>query len=197
MRVCLFEDSHVWAFAPLILTRTLFELPCGRSALGLKQISGLDCRELGMRVRPALAASCRLRWPDVPINDDEWLRAGPLLLVNGRWLPGRTKLNGSQPVIGSIGKQAAYLFADGARAKALSHRNLEGLLERWANELPCRPAGGRLLNRLWDLVELNAELLRTDNERSEDVRFPSARAGASAAAADKTAAGTVHRWRAA
>src|SRR5262245_43401342 len=87
MRLCLFEDRGARDLEPLTQTRPAFDLLCGSSSLTDKLIRTLPGAELGLLVRPELADLVRHERPGVPVNDPHWLRAGPVVLVNGRWLP--------------------------------------------------------------------------------------------------------------
>src|ERR1700694_6049598 len=92
MRVCLFED-HANDLEPLSLTRPVFQLVCGRTCLGWKQLRALAPSEYGLVVRPHLAELARLDQPALPVNDPTWIRAGATVFVNGRWLPPEGQFN--------------------------------------------------------------------------------------------------------
>ena len=91
MRVCIVEDKAVTDLEPLTLTRPAFELILGASSLEDKiaQTFGCDRSPVlrGSIVRPQLAAVLRERDPNAAINDRNWLGCGPVLVVNGRWVP--------------------------------------------------------------------------------------------------------------
>ncbi|HZT79774.1 MAG TPA: putative sugar nucleotidyl transferase, partial [Gemmataceae bacterium] len=109
MRVCLFEDRGAATLEPLALTRPAFDLLCGQTSLGGKQCQYFAPCEVGVLVRPFLADVCRLQRPATPVNDLAWLRAGPTVLVNGRWLPpaaGFTEL--PDPCVALVGDEVAY-----------------------------------------------------------------------------------------
>src|SRR5262249_5888334 len=109
MRVCLFEDRGVLDLEPLTLTRPVFELLCGLTPLGDKQRRHFASTQVGFLVRPELADLCRLRHPGTPVNDAAWLRAGPVVLVNGRWLPDSSVApDTSKPCVGLVGGETAY-----------------------------------------------------------------------------------------
>src|SRR5205814_2094050 len=86
MRICLFEQKPE-TLEPLSLTRPVFDLVCGITTLGDKQRLHFGSSDWGALLRPGLINLQRLRRPGVPTNDASWLQAGPLVLVNGRWLP--------------------------------------------------------------------------------------------------------------
>src|SRR6185369_8449705 len=87
MRVCLFEDRLVLDLEPLSLTRPAFDLLCGCTTLAEKQFRAFAATERGAIVRSSLAVLTRQNHPHLRVNDPGWLAAGPVLLVNSRWLP--------------------------------------------------------------------------------------------------------------
>jgi UDP-N-acetylglucosamine diphosphorylase/glucosamine-1-phosphate N-acetyltransferase len=167
MRVCLFEDRGALCLEPLTLTRPVFDLLCGQTSLGHKQ-----CRAFGpdgqvvlaALVRPHLADLVRLRSPGAAVNDFAWLRAGPVVLVNGRWLPPvGARVDASIPGVGVTDDEVAYAVLDPKRLHGCSADTLDDCLETWKATLPRRPAGGQLVQYLWDLVEHNAEQIALDH----------------------------------
>jgi hypothetical protein len=115
MRVCLFEDHCALDLEPLSLTRPVFALLCGLTSLAAKQSRFFPPGPRGFLVRPYLADLCRLHFPAVPINDLAWLRAGPTILINGRWLPPSgphplTEL--SCPSVALVHDEVAYAIVD-------------------------------------------------------------------------------------
>src|SRR4051794_11161753 len=109
MRVCLFEDGGVGNLEPLTLNRPAFELICGMSTLGSKQCRYFAPCELGVMVRSPLADACRLQQPATKVNDVSWLRSGPTILVNSRWLPpAGTAAALNTPCVALVGDQIAY-----------------------------------------------------------------------------------------
>jgi UDP-N-acetylglucosamine diphosphorylase/glucosamine-1-phosphate N-acetyltransferase len=89
------------------------------------------------------------------------------VLVNGRWLPppgSVTALFG--PCLGMVGKEVAYAIVGPDRLADCSSHTLGACLETWKHTLPQRPAGGRLITYLWELVECNSEQLGLDFQQS-------------------------------
>src|ERR1022692_3398798 len=86
MHLCLFED-RAEQFEPLSLTRPVFDLCCGMATLAQKIVRHLAPPVWGVLLRPLLEDIYRLQHPHVAVNDADWLRADPLVLANGRWLP--------------------------------------------------------------------------------------------------------------
>src|SRR5579871_5201817 len=165
MRVCLFEDRGVLDCEPLSLTRPVFELLCGLTSLGAKQSRFFPPGPRGVLIRPHLADLYRLNTTALPVNDLAWLRAGPTILVNGRWLPPSIPLpiaDLSSPCVAWIGEEVAYAIVEPEHLADCSANTLEDCLTTWKAMLPQRPAGGRLVRFLWELVQHNGEQLRAD-----------------------------------
>src|SRR5581483_9487847 len=145
VRLCHFEDQAAGNLEPLSITRPVFELLCGLSSLADKQRRSFGYPEVGMLVRPHLAPVFHLQRPDTPVNDLAWLRAGPTILVNGRWLPPQEHAPSiSEPCIGMVGQEVAYACVAPEQLTACSPNTLDDCLETWKSHLPVRPAGGRM-----------------------------------------------------
>jgi UDP-N-acetylglucosamine diphosphorylase / glucose-1-phosphate thymidylyltransferase / UDP-N-acetylgalactosamine diphosphorylase / glucosamine-1-phosphate N-acetyltransferase / galactosamine-1-phosphate N-acetyltransferase len=165
MRVCLFEDQAVLDLEPLSLTRPVFDLLCGLDSLAAKQRRAFGEGEAGALVRPYLAGLLRARQPRLPVNDLAWLRAGVTVLVNGRWLPPSTPpADAPGPCVAMVGDEVAYAVVPPDRLAACAPNTVDDCLEMWKGTLPLRPAGGRLVRYLWDLVQANAEQIGRDYE---------------------------------
>jgi UDP-N-acetylglucosamine diphosphorylase/glucosamine-1-phosphate N-acetyltransferase len=163
MRICLFEDDVVDHLEPLALTRPAFDLLCGLHSLGTKQCRYFAPGEVGLLVRPYLAPLVRLQRPGTPVNDLSWLRAGPTVLVNGRWLPpagAATDLGG--PCVGLVEGQVAYAVLHPDKLTYCSPQTVADCLPTWTATLPHRPAGGQLVKYPWELVDFNAPQLVRD-----------------------------------
>ncbi|MFN4259614.1 MAG: putative sugar nucleotidyl transferase [Gemmataceae bacterium] len=167
MQICLYEDRGVANLEPLTLTRPVFDLLCGQTALASKQCRWFAPCQVGVLVRPYLADLVRQQQPTLPVNDLHWLRGQPTVLVNGRWLPppgAAFNLNG--PGVAMIGDEVAYAVVNPELLTYCSLHTLEDCLEKWKTQLPRHPAGGRFIRYLWELVELNAEQLRLDFQQA-------------------------------
>jgi UDP-N-acetylglucosamine diphosphorylase / glucose-1-phosphate thymidylyltransferase / UDP-N-acetylgalactosamine diphosphorylase / glucosamine-1-phosphate N-acetyltransferase / galactosamine-1-phosphate N-acetyltransferase len=165
MRVCLFEDRGALDLEPLSLTRPVFELLCGLTSLAAKQSRFFPPGPRGVLVRPYLADLYRLTTPALPVNDLAWLRAGPAILVNGRWLPPSIPLpiaEISQPCVGLVDGEVAYAVVDPEQWADCSADTLDDCLTTWKATLPHRSAGGRLFRYLWELVQHNGEQILAD-----------------------------------
>jgi UDP-N-acetylglucosamine diphosphorylase/glucosamine-1-phosphate N-acetyltransferase len=165
MRVCLFEDRGVSDLEPLTLTRPAFDLLCGQTSLAVKQCRAFAASAVGALVRPLLAELCRLESPGVAVNDLGWLRAGPTVLVNGRWLPpANLAADVTEPHLGLVGDQVAYVVLNPDHLTGCSPNTLDDCLESWKATLPHRPTGGRLYRFLWEIVHHNGEQILQDWE---------------------------------
>ena len=161
MRICIFEDSGVALLEPLALTRPAFALWCGARPVIERHRAIAGAAECGLWVRPELVELCRIQYPDLPINDEAWLRRGPAVLVNARWLPDEAPLDPT-PGVGLAHTQVAYLaMAEGA-APPEEPDALDRWLLGWRRRLPQRDAGGMMLNYLWDHVDHNGTMIGRD-----------------------------------
>jgi UDP-N-acetylglucosamine diphosphorylase/glucosamine-1-phosphate N-acetyltransferase len=171
-RTCHFEDRAVLDLEPLTLTRPAFDLLCGQTTLAAKQLRVFPTRERGLLVRPHLAEVLRLRTRAV--NDLAWLHAGPTVLVNGRWLPASAEpLDVLEQHVGLCDDEVAYAVVERAGLADVTSDTLEEHLQRWKKTLPCRPASGRLVRHLWELVDLNGEEITRDWQSSTELCVPS------------------------
>ena len=162
MRVCLFEDRSVAGLEPLTLTRPAFDLLCGCTSLADKQLRAFAPRETGALVRPHLAALTQQLRASWHINDLAWLRSGPVVLVNARWMPDRGVELPSSACVGLVGEEVAYAVLTPAELLECSPFTIDHYLDRWRNTLPAFRAGGRIVRHLWDLVEHNGDAIRDD-----------------------------------
>ena len=167
MRICLFEDARAAWLEPLSLTRPVFDLRCGLTTLGGKLWRLMPGAPGGVLVRPHLAESYRETHPGLPVNDLRWLCEASVLLVNGRWIPGAGEATPSipgvdfAPLFGTVGPEIAWAVLRSSHLRRLNFDNLVGSLASLAKTSTCRPAGGTMVGRLWELVERNgAEILR-------------------------------------
>ena len=163
MRLCTFEDAHVGGLDPLALARPAFDLRCGLNTLLEKQVRALRPTTVGAFVRPQLARLTGLVHPLLTVNESAWLLAGPVVLVNARWLPPpRFQLPAHGPFVATVDDEVAYaVLAPDDLADANPH-NLDECLTRWRTRLYTRPALGRLASRLWDLVDWNGDEIAAD-----------------------------------
>ncbi|MHB1424614.1 MAG: putative sugar nucleotidyl transferase [Gemmataceae bacterium] len=167
MLIRVFEDAGVKNLHPLTLTRPAFDLRCGAVSLLERMERCLPERVSGALVRPELADLCRLNNPQLQVRgstatedrgEDELI-----LLVNARWLaPAEALVLPAGPAVGGIGEQAAYALVPSSALNGLSTAQLSWHLTEWRHKLPNHPAGGRMIDYPWDLVEHNGAALEDD-----------------------------------
>jgi UDP-N-acetylglucosamine diphosphorylase/glucosamine-1-phosphate N-acetyltransferase len=164
MRLCIFEDNSVDFLEPLALTRPAFDLRCGAGTL-LDRQRRLFCNpETGAWLRPNLVDFALLSHADMPLNDDDWLKQGKVTLVNSRWLAPNDVLNDREtPRVGMVGEQVAYVVAPSFEWADLSD-GVDDFLARCRHHLPNTPAGGVMLDFLWDFIDHNGETIADDVE---------------------------------
>jgi UDP-N-acetylglucosamine diphosphorylase / glucose-1-phosphate thymidylyltransferase / UDP-N-acetylgalactosamine diphosphorylase / glucosamine-1-phosphate N-acetyltransferase / galactosamine-1-phosphate N-acetyltransferase len=175
MRVCLFEDRSVLDLEPLSLTRPAFDLLCGLSSLAEKQRSYFVAATAGALVRPHLADVCRINYPDLAVNDLAWLRAGPVALVNARWLPpAGTAVRVDEPCVALVDDEVAYAVVGPEHLAYCSANTMEDCVAAWKATLPQRTAGGRLFRHLWEMVEESPRQAFADWKQSPVEHRPAA-----------------------
>jgi UDP-N-acetylglucosamine diphosphorylase / glucose-1-phosphate thymidylyltransferase / UDP-N-acetylgalactosamine diphosphorylase / glucosamine-1-phosphate N-acetyltransferase / galactosamine-1-phosphate N-acetyltransferase len=179
MRICLFEDHGVFDLEPLTLTRPVFDLICGASSLAQRQGRYFRPSSVGTLVRPCLASLSREQDPHLPVNDPVWLGVGPVVLVNGRWLPpaddGGFVLVPFEPCLGMAGDEVAWAVVEPQHLIGCTPLNLPHFLDDWKQMLPWREASGQLIGRPWELVEQNREILMADFQLFESQTAPAER----------------------
>jgi UDP-N-acetylglucosamine diphosphorylase/glucosamine-1-phosphate N-acetyltransferase len=163
MRICIFEDGGVPLLEPLTLTRPAFDLLCGAETLRQRQRRALAAADIGAWLRPGLVELWRGLHPELPINDAAWWRERPAVLVNARWLPdGPVALDASLPHVGLVGKQVAFAVVPSEEVPPTGLEAFDAWLALWKDRLPTVPAGGAMLDYLWDVVDRNGEALIRD-----------------------------------
>jgi UDP-N-acetylglucosamine diphosphorylase/glucosamine-1-phosphate N-acetyltransferase len=173
MRVCLIDDRAAADLEPLTLTRPAFALLCGQTSLAHKQLHYFRAAQVGAAVRPHLAGVLRLEAPGWAVNDPAWLAGGAAVVVNGRWLPpAAADVEVSRPHVGLADDEPAYAVVGPDCLAGCPPEALEEKLEEWKKKLPCRPAGGRLFRRLWEVVAANGEQIARDAPPTGDGPSP-------------------------
>jgi UDP-N-acetylglucosamine diphosphorylase/glucosamine-1-phosphate N-acetyltransferase len=168
MRLCLVEDNAAAGLEPLTLTRPVFDLRLGSSTLGEKIArafgGGPKPLRLGAVVRPHLVAVQRARDPGTATNDRGWLAGGPVVVVNGRWVPpdGFVPPGGPHPWLGLCEGQPACALVGPDRANGITPNTIGDWFEELAARLGGRELGGEWIGRPWDLVARNADHLARD-----------------------------------
>lgn len=166
MRVAVYEDGLVDRLEPLSLTRPVYELLCGTGPLLDSQRRAFAADEVGVSVRPGLAAAAAEARPGVPVNDVDWLTAGPVVVVNARWLP-PADFAAMPPGahVGLCGGRLAYASLTPRELCCCDLHALESCLRQWGESLPAVEAGGQMLDYPWDLVDANADRIAADAAR--------------------------------
>jgi UDP-N-acetylglucosamine diphosphorylase / glucose-1-phosphate thymidylyltransferase / UDP-N-acetylgalactosamine diphosphorylase / glucosamine-1-phosphate N-acetyltransferase / galactosamine-1-phosphate N-acetyltransferase len=166
MRVCLFEDRRVEDLEPLTLTRPAHDLLCGLGSLAGKQWRYFAPCSAGVLVRPDLANLQRQR-SGIAVNDLAWLRSGPAILVNSRWLPppGSTA-DLSRPCVATVADEVAYAVVAQEHLALCSPETMDECTESWKSTLLRREAGGTMVRHLWELVDRNGEQIILDHEQT-------------------------------
>ena len=159
MRIGVFEDAAVDLLEPIALTRAAFSLRCGAGTLFERQRRVLGAEEVGAWVRPELAELTRLDYPTLAINDKDWRSQ---VWLNARWLPPvHLRLDLDTPHVGMLGETVAYVV--GAPADLSEWPGgVAAWLDLCQDRLRHTPAGGMLLEYLWDAVDHNGQAICED-----------------------------------
>ena len=166
MRIAFFEDDGADGFAPIALTRPVFELLCGQFSLRERLIRFLDVHEWGAFIRPYLEPTYREFSPEAFVNDSVWLGEEPTLLINARWLPTsesieQLKTVGSD-VAGFCGETLAFLVVDPFESSLLSNSEWSDPLLKIAGTRSSVQADGKVVSHPWDLIDFNPGQLEAD-----------------------------------
>ncbi|MDA1163839.1 MAG: putative sugar nucleotidyl transferase [Planctomycetota bacterium] len=171
MRIAIFEDDGSDGFAPIALTRPVFELLCGQFSLRERLIRRLDVHEWGVFIRSYLEQSYREFSPEAFVNDCVWLGEEPTLLINGRWLPSPEAIeqladvgNGDSgnDIAGFCGNTLAFLLVEPFESSLLSNTDwAEPLLKIAGTRNPVQ-VEGKVASHPWDLIDFNSDQLEAD-----------------------------------
>lgn len=163
MRIALFEDGAARDFAPIALLRPVFDLLCGHFGARERALEFLPVRDWGGFVRNELTDVYREEHPGCHVNDVDWLRAGPTLLLNGRWLADPKSLTKITPdTVGVVDGIVVYLTLDPLEVALLTGDNWDEALPQIARTRRRVNASGKLACYPWDLVHHNPDQLRAD-----------------------------------
>jgi UDP-N-acetylglucosamine diphosphorylase/glucosamine-1-phosphate N-acetyltransferase len=118
----------------------------------------------GAVIRPYLRDVRRARDPHTAINDRDWLARGPVLVVNGRWVPpaGFAAPDPHGPWLGLCGGHPACALVGPDEALALEPGGVDAWFEALLPRLKGRELGGDWIDRPWDIVARNAEHVARD-----------------------------------
>jgi UDP-N-acetylglucosamine diphosphorylase/glucosamine-1-phosphate N-acetyltransferase len=175
MRLCLVEDHAVAGLEPLTLTRTIFDLMLGGGTLGAKIARafgvGPGPQRRGVVIRPYLAGVQKLRDPHTAINDRDWLARGPVVVVNGRWVPPARFVPPPPrgPWLGLCDGQPACAMVGPGEAVGLDPHGVASWFDEIASRYGGEEIGGAWINRPWDLVACNADHVVRDFEANGKV----------------------------
>ncbi len=173
MRIAFFEDSAASGFAPIALTRPVFELVCGQFSLRERLVRFLDVHDWGAVVRPYLAETYREEHPEAHVNDFHWLASEPTLLINGRWLPSPEAINqlssATEEQVGVVGDTIAFMLLEPIEAALLNESDFDDTVHKIATAKQAIQVDGHVAERPWDLVDLNPELLIADFQRRREL----------------------------
>ncbi|MCA9053310.1 MAG: hypothetical protein KDA75_05700, partial [Planctomycetaceae bacterium] len=162
-RIAFFEDHLAPNFSPIALLRPVFELRCGHFSVRERMLSQAADSDWGVCLRPWLQETYALKHPSAHVNDEAWLRGGPTLFLNGRWLGDPGSLTSvTEDAVGTVEGEVAWLLVDPDEAALIDPQNCDDALARIAAGRRPVPAGGTMLNYPWDLVHHNAEQLGRD-----------------------------------
>ncbi len=167
MQIALYEDAASRQFAPIALTRPVFELVCGhfsqRERLQTWRTSLKEADVWGAFVRPDLVETYCETQPGFQINALKWLYKESTLLINGRWLGDPQSLKNLSPDdVAIVGETVVALWLDPQEAPLITLENWDQTIAELARirnrvELP-----GTVLNRPWDVVHRNADQITAD-----------------------------------
>jgi UDP-N-acetylglucosamine diphosphorylase / glucose-1-phosphate thymidylyltransferase / UDP-N-acetylgalactosamine diphosphorylase / glucosamine-1-phosphate N-acetyltransferase / galactosamine-1-phosphate N-acetyltransferase len=175
MRLCLVEDGAVTALEPLSLTRPVFDLMLGSRTLGQKaaRAFGVDWNSTrrGALVRSHLVGPQRASDPKNAVNDHAWLTRGPVVVVNGRWVPPADfqAPHVRRPMVGLCDGQVACAWVGPGQAMGLELHKVDDWFDEMASDLDVVDVGGEWICRPWDLVAKNADHLTRDFATSKKV----------------------------
>ncbi len=164
MRILLIEDPQTENLSPVALLRPVFELVCGRDSLRRRLQRWFPYADFGAWIRPWLVDAYGEEQPNLHVNDPEWLQQGPVLLINGRWLPERrlTALDFVTHQAGFLNGVPAWSMIAGHDLAEILLGDLQSSLAQFAKAQRSIPATGILIQYPWDLVSNNSSQLVRD-----------------------------------
>lgn len=163
MRVVLFEDECAGNFAPIALTRPVFELLCGHFCVRDRVLRSLPVTQWGALCRDHLVDAYHEAHPEAHLNDRAWLARESTLLINGRWLCAMQDLPRCDPdAAGIIDGEVAWLTLDPLETTVLFARELSDGIAQIARTRRRVKSPGRLAKYPWDLVDQCGEQNRLD-----------------------------------
>ena len=172
--ICIFEDSRLDTFLPLVHTRPVFELLCGCFTF-VERIALLHPEsQINLVVRDFLKPLCQNRYELSFINSIEFTQK--TLFVNGRTFYSKAlkakALAAPENLIVFSGNDVAMIVADGAflqevlpflRQRTLSKETLL-VIARKHNNIEVIEENGCVSTSIWKLIERNGEQILSDLE---------------------------------
>jgi UDP-N-acetylglucosamine diphosphorylase / glucose-1-phosphate thymidylyltransferase / UDP-N-acetylgalactosamine diphosphorylase / glucosamine-1-phosphate N-acetyltransferase / galactosamine-1-phosphate N-acetyltransferase len=166
MRIAFFEDDGADGFAPIALTRPVFELICGQFSLRERLIRFLDVHEWGVFIRPYLEQTYREFSPEAFVNDCVWLGEEPTLLINARWLPTPDAIEHlssvENNVAGFCGDTLAFLLVEPFESSLITDTEWAEPLLKIAGTRGEVQAAGKVASHPWNLIDFNSDQLKAE-----------------------------------
>ncbi|MGE5193131.1 MAG: putative sugar nucleotidyl transferase, partial [Deltaproteobacteria bacterium] len=139
------------------------ELRCGHFTVRERVIRSLAVTEWGVFLRDALRDVYREQHPEARINDAAWLRQGPTLFINGRWLTDAAALEAVESgTAGVVDGVVVHATVEPAEATVFDSRDWESAIYQIARTRRRVAAAGTLVSHPWELVEQNAAQIASD-----------------------------------
>ncbi len=170
-RIALFEDESWRRFQPLSLLRPVFELCCGQGSVRERLQRHVEDVEWGALVREELGDVYREEQADIAVNDFDWLRQAPTLLLNGRWLCDPEQVETlveealTEDTVGVIDGVPVSLTLRPDDVDSVASDGWDTALQSLAASRRAVPLPGTLLSSPWQLIEQNREWLVADYAR--------------------------------
>ena len=165
MRLVLFDclTPQRINFHPLVLSRPIFELRCGMTALGDKMVAKVGASDVACFVPPYMAEAYRAK-TGRPVNDAATLNGDDLLLVNGRVKAAEFAVVAAGPSQVAVDPRGEVLYARIAKGDLgkLKADSIDALLDSAQTVLPAARELPAAWNYTWDLVLANPQQLLLD-----------------------------------
>lgn len=170
--ICIFEDEHYVNFLPLVYTRPVYELICGKTTLKEKITRCFPRMTINLHCRSYLAPVLKKSFPNVPVNR---LSGQSCLFINGRILP---EENLSAILSREKAEEMVFLKDDEIAAVRIEGQKLKEVkkvlrqepmklswqLKQFIPGLPKKKLGRevKLARYLWELVNQNSCWIKKD-----------------------------------
>lgn len=162
-RIAFFEDSAAADFAPIALLRPVFELLCGHFSNRERLLSRSQETGWGAFIRGELAEVYQSEHPSAVVNDEEWLREEPVLLINGRCLISpETAFSLMSGEAAWMDETPVAILLSPSDKLDMSLLRDQTALHQFASRKKPVQIDGTLLNYPWDLINANPRWLQAD-----------------------------------